>query len=102
MGSRKTSTGRSAPATDPRLPEPHGDLQVNVCRNPACPNFGVEALSALDRGRPRKDRTTKQDGYSTIPGEREIHEAGNAGILTAAEVMVFETRGPLVSVSGPR
>ena len=46
-----------------RLPEPHGDLQINRCRNPACPNFAVEALSKVDRGRLRKDGTTRRDSY---------------------------------------
>ena len=46
-----------------RLPLPHDDLQVNSCRNPSCPNFAVEALSRVDRGRPKKDGSSVKDNY---------------------------------------
>lgn len=62
--SSKTANTRYKDAGDLlRLPAPFGDLQVNACRNPACPNFAVEALSRVDKGRPKKDGTSKTDSY---------------------------------------
>ena len=62
--SRKSgkSTYRDA-GGDLRLPPPFEGVQVNSCRNPACSGFGVEALSKVDRGRPRADGTSRFDNY---------------------------------------
>lgn len=46
-----------------RLPPAHEGLQVNSCRNPACSGFGVEALTQVDRGRPKSDGSSKLDHY---------------------------------------
>ena len=32
------------PLKNPRIPEPSGDIQVNACKNPRCPNFNVPAI----------------------------------------------------------
>jgi len=58
----QTTTYRDA-GGDLRLPPAHGDLQVNACRTPGCSNFAVEALPKVDQGRPRKDGTSRRDGY---------------------------------------
>lgn len=65
-----------------RLPGPHGDLQINRCRNPACPNFAVEALSKVDRGRLRKDGTTRRDSYRL----NEAHPNTNLFCKTCGKV----------------
>jgi len=63
MGRKSKATRYRDAGGDLRLPPAHGDLQVNACRTPGCPNFGVEALSKLDQGRPKKDGTSRRDGY---------------------------------------
>jgi transposase-like protein len=63
MASKSAKSTYSDAGGDLRLPEPHGDLQVNACRNPACPNFAVEALSRVDLGRPKKDGSSRTDNY---------------------------------------
>lgn len=45
-----------------RIPLEHFGLQVNFCRNPACANFGVPPLSAVDLGRAAKI----SDGYRRV------------------------------------
>jgi hypothetical protein len=60
------------------VPEPSPDgLQVNFCKTPACPNFGVPALVENRKpGRPRKDQPgsdstyTKQPNWGTNPALR--------------------------------
>jgi len=63
MGRKSKATRYRDSGGDLRLPSAHGDLQVNACRTPGCPNFGIEALSQVDQGRPRKDGTSRRDGY---------------------------------------
>lgn len=63
MASRSAKSTYRDAGGDLRLPGPHGDLQVNACRNPSCRDFAVEALSRVDRGRPKKDGTSRTDHY---------------------------------------
>jgi len=63
MGRKSNATRYRDAGGDLRLPPAHGDLQVNACRTPGCPSFGVEALSQVDQGRPKKDETSRRDGY---------------------------------------
>lgn len=63
MGRRSQATRYRDAGGDLRLPPPDGDIQVNACRTPGCPNFGVEALPHVDQGRPRKDGASRRDDY---------------------------------------
>ena len=51
-----------------RIPEPSGDIQVNFCKNPKCPNFGVPASpDKQPRGPGAADKN--RDSY-TISGSK--------------------------------
>ena len=45
-----------------RVPEPFEMIQVNHCKNPTCPNFGVPASTKV-QPRGRHADPAKQDGY---------------------------------------
>jgi hypothetical protein len=53
--------GNSAPekissaGKTPRIPTPADGIQVNFCKNPTCPNFGVPALDRVSRTRVTAD-----------------------------------------------
>lgn len=47
---------------EPRVPEPFENIQVNHCKNPTCPNYGVRASSEV-QPRGRYADASKQDGY---------------------------------------
>ena len=63
MGRKSNATRYRDAGGDLRLPPAHDGLQVNACRTPGCPNFGVEALAQVDKGRPKKDGTSRRDDY---------------------------------------
>lgn len=37
-----SQTKSSASLAEPRIPQPHGGIQYNFCKNPKCSNYGVE------------------------------------------------------------
>jgi DNA polymerase III epsilon subunit-like protein/transposase-like protein len=45
-----------------RIPQPFENIQVNYCKNPICPNYGVPA-SSKNQPRGRYSKPHKQDGY---------------------------------------
>lgn len=55
-----------------RIPPAHEGLQVNSCRNPECPNFGVEALAQVTRGRPKAGSSGAGTDLYILSGQREI------------------------------
>ncbi|MCL1860136.1 MAG: hypothetical protein FWG52_01190 [Proteobacteria bacterium] len=54
-------TRRYTKRTDPRIPESVDGLQLNVCRNPLCANFGIPPKQEIKRGRQPKGF---RDNYS--------------------------------------
>ncbi len=52
-----------------RIPLPVGDVQVNFCKNPACPNFGIPASQRKQpRGRYSGDK--ERDAYVISSGDK--------------------------------
>jgi transposase-like protein len=45
-----------------RIPQPFDNIQVNFCKNPICPNYGISA-STKTQPRGRYAKPQKQDGY---------------------------------------
>jgi hypothetical protein len=45
-----------------RIPQPSDNIQINFCKNPICPNFGIPA-SNKSQPRGRNAKPHKQDGY---------------------------------------
>jgi DNA polymerase III epsilon subunit-like protein/transposase-like protein len=45
-----------------RIPQPSDNIQINFCKNPICPNFGIPA-SIKNQPRGRNAKPHKQDGY---------------------------------------
>jgi transposase-like protein len=50
---------KSSSGSRPRIPLASGGIQVNFCKNPGCPNFGVVAAASTGKGASRK-----KDGYA--------------------------------------
>lgn len=63
-----------------RLPGPIDGIQVNTCRNAACPNFGVEPLLWVDRGSARLDGTTVRDLYRIVGSHSASHPRRHASL----------------------
>ena len=51
----------------PRIPPEVGGIQVNFCKNPTCPNFGVPAAPRSQRG-----RSSGRDVYTKVASGRDI------------------------------
>ena len=50
-------------------PKPFKGIQVNFCKTPNCPNFGVPSIiKKRPVGRPAKN-SPPRDGYTLSPGE---------------------------------
>lgn len=75
-----------------RLPEPCDGVQVNVCRNPSCPGFGIEPSLRSTRGRPAAD-----DGYRVIGAGTHLLSAltckrcNESGTIKSNAAVVEET-----------
>jgi transposase-like protein len=71
------STNRGTP---PRIPLEVAGIQVNFCKNPGCPNFGVPASSEKQpRGPGARERG--RDGYRVASGSYSDNRAG-APVIT--------------------
>lgn len=65
-----------------RIPEPFNSIQVNFCKNPMCPNFGVPALESIKGVKlPAKTKENvgkrSRDNY-TVKGDKDLrcHKCG--------------------------
>jgi hypothetical protein len=46
-----------------RIPQPYENIQINFCKNPICPNFGIPASNNKNQPRGPYVKPHKQDGY---------------------------------------
>jgi transposase-like protein len=92
-----------------RSPEPFGDLQVNFCRNPACPNFGVPA-SPFPSKSGQNDPYKLQKGGKRLPDRdmrckgcgKEFRLKSNKAIAAEiARISRYMTPGPEPCCPGP-
>lgn len=90
MASKAAKSTDSDAGGDLRLPGPHGDLQVNACRNPACPNFAVEALSRVGLGRPKKDGSSRTDNYRLNGSQPDV------SLLRKADQLINHCHRPIL------
>ena len=59
----------SEPKQHPRIPFEVDGIQVNHCKTPTCPNFGVPAAQA-----PEGKVNASQDPYRVIGGRRSLRQ----------------------------
>ncbi|WP_157077121.1 hypothetical protein [Curvibacter delicatus] len=59
----------SQPKQHPRIPFEVGGIQVNHCKTPTCPNFGIPAAQA-----PEGRVNASQDPYRVIGGRRSLRQ----------------------------
>lgn len=78
-----------------KLPRPYNGIQVNVCKNPDCLNYGVEPNYRERRGRPRKSATATV-GVVFEPGDYKI-DGQNVGFDKVLKCLLCGERSTLRS-----